>query len=574
MPSLNALGQFKSSFNSIANEKEDIQSLKLPFDDLKLPRNEAPPFNYVRNISSSVDTEWDSSLITSDPGLNTSPQASGTDDFDFNAFLNDLPVEPSSSIDAQPGGALSILDDILKDIVPSSSASSSAASHQPDPDTFSQEDDSSFLDDLPGAQDDPFGMNSDNKVFADEGSVPDDLLAGFSDEMDASPADFPSDNTDTDFNDDFFSTGGLDDQLTNGFSDTPFEPDSGIEEQSLQEPDDFGIDLGGESQSGSLTSDNSGFDSNAFDPQPDSQSFGIDEDNLFSGDTANDTASIPDSSLDFNNDSIDLGGESPLFKSVKPADGSGDFSVNPQAESWSGDSLLDDFMPDTDSDFNTGFGDQPNGDFSDTFGETSGTSDSLFDFKDESSSQWSPSDNLDDFKANGSDNFNPLPDIGDLGSDFESDSITLENETHEDHSDFSGDVFSSDDFSLSGIDDILNKSKAVSLPAPVQKKGLFGKRKEKVLEEPAAEADVEEISLSQDEVDRLLQTLSAYPLNLRIICEELIAEQVILPQQLSKLIRLLVNGVHVRETAAHVESITGKPVVIPKSFEKMTGAAF
>ena len=54
----------------------------------------------------------------------------------------------------------------------------------------------------------------------------------------------------------------------------------------------------------------------------------------------------------------------------------------------------------------------------------------------------------------------------------------------------------------------------------------------------------------------------------------MIAEQVLLPQQLSRLIRYLINGAHVKETAALVEEITGKHIIIPKSYEKMTGAAF
>jgi len=147
-----------------------------------------------------------------------------------------------------------------------------------------------------------------------------------------------------------------------------------------------------------------------------------------------------------------------------------------------------------------------------------------------------------------------------------------------DHQDLgsSGDIFGGDDeFSLSGLDDILNKTK-VDTPKPPQKKGLFGRKKQKVEEEVVEEKEenIDEISLSQEDVDDLLHTLSTYPLNLRIICEELIAEQVILPQQLSKLIRYLVNGASVKDTAALAEEITGKPIVIPKSFQKSTGAAF
>jgi len=159
-----------------------------------------------------------------------------------------------------------------------------------------------------------------------------------------------------------------------------------------------------------------------------------------------------------------------------------------------------------------------------------------------------------------------VPDFKDIGADFESGSVELSSEKE---------AQGGDDFALPGLEEIFDKTKIETISTqPAAKKRLFGGKKAKTDELPEAEVDIEELSLSQKNVDELLRTLASYPLNLRIACEEIIAEQVILPQQLTKLVRLLVNGANVKETAAHVEQILGKPIVIPKSFEKMTGAAF
>jgi len=168
-----------------------------------------------------------------------------------------------------------------------------------------------------------------------------------------------------------------------------------------------------------------------------------------------------------------------------------------------------------------------------------------------------------------------LPPIEDFGADFASDTIDTGGITPDVADDSVSDVFS-EEFHIPGLDDMYGSSKTAQTAAKPEKKGLFGfgKKKQSPEEAPPDINDVEEIALTKDDLSKLMQTLSVFPLNLRIACEEIIAEQVILPQQLSKLINLLINGAPIKETAAHVEQITGKPVVIPRSFQKGTGAAF
>jgi len=113
------------------------------------------------------------------------------------------------------------------------------------------------------------------------------------------------------------------------------------------------------------------------------------------------------------------------------------------------------------------------------------------------------------------------------------------------------------DFSLSGFDDTGEAGK----PGKARPAGLTTDLPD----------EVEEIRLSEDEFHQLQDTLSAYPLNLRIACEELIAEQAVAPDQMSALIKLLVRGAPAKETAALAGKILGKPITIPKGYAKQTG---
>jgi len=112
------------------------------------------------------------------------------------------------------------------------------------------------------------------------------------------------------------------------------------------------------------------------------------------------------------------------------------------------------------------------------------------------------------------------------------------------------------DFSLAGFDDI---------PEP-------GKTRTGRAAPSASSDDVEEINLTDNDYKQLLETLSVYPLNLRIACEELIAEQAVAPELMSALIKLLVRGAPARETAVLAGKILGRTISIPKGYSKKTGA--
>ncbi|MCL2602034.1 MAG: tetratricopeptide repeat protein [Treponema sp.] len=85
--------------------------------------------------------------------------------------------------------------------------------------------------------------------------------------------------------------------------------------------------------------------------------------------------------------------------------------------------------------------------------------------------------------------------------------------------------------------------------------------------------DVEEIRLTNEEFQRLQETLATYPLNLRIACQELIAERAVDPAKMSRLINLLVNGAPAQEAAVLAGKLLDRSIPIPKGFEKKTGEA-
>jgi len=582
MPSLSELEQFRSSFNNIAKEKADIESLSLPFDELPLPGNEPPPFNPAASdlddAPPPMDTPSGGAISALDDFLNdisSGTQEPETDTVDT-ADITD--IEDTSDTESAADTAD---DDGLADFLGGLGEPAS----EPEPETPA--DDDGLADFLGGLGD----------TSADEGSPPDDLLSGFSDEMENAASDFDStaDTADEDAavddDDDDDDMGGSIDMGGESLEFVPEAPEA--PEEDVSSMDDFDISSFDE-PAGEMPADETPLEETPAETPAEAapaDDFSLDD---FPFDTEpqtdTETETLPDAETPFDAGMLDDFNEPAASEPQEEAASSSiDMGGETQEFDMGGESAGDDFSMD---------GVLPETDFS--LGDDAGADSSLP--EDDLPGDFSAADaSFDDapleestldadfsgFESGGeAAGAESLHDLGDFGSDFSSDSIDLPGESEETTGadDFGGASFDSggggafgdSDFDLDGLDDILNKSKAsTTIVAPPPKKSLFGRKKEKPAQEiPEAEDNVEEISLTQDDVDKILKTLASYPLNLRIVCEELIAEQVILPQQLSMLIRLLVFGANVRETAAHVESITGKPILIPKSFEKSTGAAF
>jgi tetratricopeptide (TPR) repeat protein len=90
-------------------------------------------------------------------------------------------------------------------------------------------------------------------------------------------------------------------------------------------------------------------------------------------------------------------------------------------------------------------------------------------------------------------------------------------------------------------------------------------------QEFTASDDIEEINLTEQEYEHLRNSLVSFPLNLRIVCEEIIAEQAVAPDLMSRFIKLLVKEAPIQEVAELAGKIQGRIINIPKGFEKKSG---
>jgi tetratricopeptide (TPR) repeat protein len=135
-----------------------------------------------------------------------------------------------------------------------------------------------------------------------------------------------------------------------------------------------------------------------------------------------------------------------------------------------------------------------------------------------------------------------------------------------------GDSEAIDDFSFPELDVAPKKAQKAAKVVAAPKDSEKGKAKGKPKKHHIESADIDEISLSDEEFESLLETLSSYPLNLRVACEEIIAEHAVNPKQLSELLEHLVWGATAKETAIVAGRILNKTITIPKAFQKSTGA--
>jgi tetratricopeptide (TPR) repeat protein len=119
----------------------------------------------------------------------------------------------------------------------------------------------------------------------------------------------------------------------------------------------------------------------------------------------------------------------------------------------------------------------------------------------------------------------------------------------------------SDDFGAVGFDDVLSNNISDKQGKTVSEKQKF-----------VASDDIEEINLTEEEYKHLKNSLASFPLNLRIACEELIAEEAVAPNLMSRLIKLLIKEAPIQEVADLAGKIQGRIINIPKGFEKKSGA--
>jgi tetratricopeptide (TPR) repeat protein len=460
MPSLQALADFKTSFRSLGNEVRSLAEQNISVDDLVLPDTEPEPLPDA-GIDSAVpppgadtggpaETPDLDDLEGDDAEIPAGAAIAEPDDFD----LGDL-LSPSGK-DGQDN--FPDFDDLLPaETAPDaagtgvSSGSGDQAASFPDAGDF---DFSDLLDTIP---DNIPGEEAQGDQGEENFEVPEDLLAGFADEMEAERA--PEDSGEP--------------EIPPEFSADESPADKGPADESPFE--DTGSGGNGEKAPETAPAD---ADTN-------------DIFSLFSEESPEETGSPEE---------LPMPALEPLPEE--------DFSLPPIEELTA--------LPEDEETAPSG-------------GESPGMEDTI------------PNEAVDPF-----DSFNPDGDALAVNFDTETEPAS------------GTDLGGLEEFSLPGIDDVLNKT-------------ISGDTK--TAPAPAKAEEVEEILLNDADLARFQQTLASYPLNLRVACEELIAEQTVAPDLMSKLIKLLVRGAAPRETASLAAKILGRTIVIPRGFEKKTAEA-
>ena len=544
MPSLSALREFKASFNNIGGQNASLAANNLP-KDLELPDSEPEQPASPNTESPAPDDAAAASA--------TEPEASQEDDIDFSAFLNIPEKQPAA--DSGSNLDLNSLDnfDLPEEPVPTPSRKIdidglddfdllneplSADSGEPD---------LSSLDEPVLPAEPPAAVSAESADFGgiDDFALPAEPPVEDSDEPDLSSLDEPvlpveppaADSAEPDLS-------GIDDLAL------PAEPSAadGDEITDLGDFDDFSLPAEPTAVDSGEITDLGDFDDLGLPDEQAADGSDLDIDGMgdfdFPAEPAADGGEI-----------TDLGDFDDLALPAEPAaDGDeitdlGDFDDLglPDDQPADGGDLDIDGMGDFD------FPAEPAADGGDLDIDSMGD----FNFPEEHSAAGvgdlgQPEDQpAADSKSAGIDDFAPPGKPAKAGN--------------------------TDDFSFPELDNEIKTSEQKATGDEGAKKaGIFkrlGKKKKVKAEPPPAPDDVEEIQLSDNEIEGIQETLSRYPLNLRIACEEIITEQFVEPKQMADLIEHLVWGASAKETAVLAGSILGKTITVPKAFEKSTGAA-
>jgi tetratricopeptide (TPR) repeat protein len=559
MPSLRALEEFKSSFDNLGNELQILRELDIPPNDLPLPEHEPAPSGVASDGISGAEQAGDG--YPADAGISQPdvympdryPAASG----EIQGRAGEGGPEEDSpgfgDLSDLLGGMNDSVSDVSSDSADLFNDDAGEAGAAESGDTGREEAAfGSFVDSIPDdfSSSDSFGetdISSDTGASFDAGSdedfsLPPDLLNGFADEIEAGRA---GDSEETDAPD--LPAEFADGDFTNLF-DTGTE--AGLSgEEPLAEPADIGsedrvaktdrsefsslAELGSDElmelqkEEGGAVPDESwesgfgdGLDLSGLDTEKQiAPEHDIENQNLGDMNLSGDSSAAGDSTFGDDLNLADLGLPEPdLFESpVTGSDEPADFSIE------------------------DAFGDTP----PDLAGDIGG-----FDF-DSETQDFAPGALPEDIPG---DSFDSI-------DSFDSEQINLDSDNHAEEisgADRPGDDFGKlGDFDIPEMDTVFDGGSRTVKTVPT---GTGG---------GSDEAD--EIRLTEAELDTFQDTLLSYPLNLRIACEELIAEQLVAPEQMSRLVRLLVNGASINETAALAGKILGRTIPIPSGYEKKSG---
>jgi tetratricopeptide (TPR) repeat protein len=551
MPSLKQLEEFKNAFRTIGNEEMALADQNLQPEDYALPDSEPAPLppelagGTPPGVSAGAfpGAPPGGARPADAPDVTVSGEAAGPDlggdnDFDFGAFLDTIPDDLSPPEDGGEAGGAGQAD---------------AAAPGLTGDDFTQDD---------FTQDDFTGDDFTQDDSAP--GIPGDLLSGFADDIEAgltgledvpppAPEAFPEEDAPDTAGALYRESPGFDD--SGGFDGLGDLEDMGSE-IAEPEPADTGSEAGGALPDFGTQEPGGGTEL----PGPDfadDEMFSLfsEEPSIAEPDQSSETAETAEASGGAAEDTFDF----PDFSNIGSG---GDADLSPPAEgelSFTGEEPGgpgEGGFPDEPAPPEGGGFDLPVPEFESAESLDMGGESPAENFGDEGMPGMAPGgqaeDTLGEYPLDSFDTYNLGGAAGEQGlnlSEGKSGGIT----------DFSG----GDEFSLTGLDDIFEG--ITPKPAEPAAGGREGRT-------PAESAgDIEEINLTEEELARLQETLGSFPLNLRIACEELIAEQAVAPELMSALVKLLVRGANAKETAVLAGKILGRTIPIPKGFEKRTG---
>ena len=561
MPSLRALEEFKASFHSLGSEPQTLRELNLPKDDLPLPDSEPqanPAYEEITASAAAVDDSPDASVPGEDlfgdlndllgvPGDFPSPEIFGETPADIPADIptdipTDIPMEFPTGFPDEPSppGIEDFDFGSFGDIIPDSSA--------------------------PDAPPDIEGP-------------PPGLLDGFADELEAA-----TDGTEAateeavegETGEGGFDLGDFDfSGMNQGSQDLSEQNLEGLGPEG-ETPFDFGPDAFPDFDSGEILElpGEEGTEGIGTVKEAAAREAHAVQGGGFEG--ADLMAPEP---LEAEFPEVEFPEEAELLEEAEPVDdASADASAGAGAEEPFSFPIPEEFGGLEDMGFE-------GGGLEDTGLEDTGTAGGDFDIPDLEPEE------LDPGTASGFDAFE-TPKLSEDEIDFGGDAAGFDSEAEleeipqdaydtfgQDSDDLAGgfdtgfdsgggdDFGGMEDFAIPGLDfDEEPGGVAPAKTAGKERKAFAGKAA-KISDE------VEEINLTAGELEQFLETLASYPLNLRIACEELIAEQAVAPEQMSRLVKLLVDGAPAGETAALAGKVLDRTIPVPKDYEKKTGAA-
>ena len=612
MPSLQALQEFKSSFRSLGDELQILADLGQTEEDYPLPKNEPAPLSAPGEELSPDDASSPPSedLTLSAPLSDILGEDTEENGFSFNDLLGGLTEDPPTDDELPafdlPAEEPSAEDDNLApadDELPPLDIDSLLA----DEDTPALADDelgSLDLDALLSDEDSPALADDELPAFdlpAEDPSAEDDSLALADDELPSLDIDSLLADEDTPADDDFSSldldalladdeSPSLGDNDISADFELPAEEPSAEDESPILADDDLpDFDLPAEDPSAEdspADDDFSSLDLDALLSDDESPSLGDDDLPAFDLDTlladedspalAGDElpgdfelpaedSSVEDTSADDELPSFDLPAEDTSDEDLgadedSPALDLDALLADDETPSLGDEDILADFelptedpsVEDISSDFDLPAEDLGADDLSDQF--VDGLSEELAaDFGSE----------LDDAfaEANGAEE-----DLGEGNFGLDSDSLAENFDI--DPEGLDEEFGQGEDFALPDIDSIF-EGRSPDLSGGTRPRAR--PRPDDRSTRPAPDS-VDEINLNDFELERFNQTLSAYPLNLRIACLEIIAEQTPTAEQMAQLMELLVGGAPADETASLAGKILGRTITIPRGYELQTGA--